>query len=214
MKRNSLNDILQKVNLGDVYNKQLKILLKKNLLHFDFRFYIYLSCIFHILTIFPILFEFFSLKSIPDSKIIEQIVYLNLEGEEFFSDNHQQHQSRAAQESTTKNKALKTSKKNAGKKKKLAETKKIYEEKLSQKVSFVLENNIDDNVNINGDFVIEFVVKKNGEVGNVSLLQETDNMLFNQKMLEILEQLRKFDPIPTNFPNQKEYKFHIPVSID
>ena len=187
-------------------------------IYISFKTCLYISFIFHILVIIPILFKFYELEKIED-KENTYIIYLDQQKfyEPIKQSKNQDQKTGENFESIAKNKNLLANKSNStkNKQKNISKITKNYEEKMSRQVSFVLENSIAEDSKIEGNFVVEFIINRDGSVAKIGFSQESDDAISNKMLLDILRNIKKFDPIPEGFPEEvRKYRFSLPVLIE
>ncbi|MBN8828046.1 MAG: hypothetical protein J0H68_05005 [Sphingobacteriia bacterium] len=181
-----------------------------------YHFFIF-STLFHLSIIVPIFFELFQNQIIIKETQTEQIVYINFEQKTEVPHAKHEKDLHEAPKTITKNKQEQYQQKKEVKKLSKSQIKdmtKKYEDKISHAIAVVLEKHIDEHENLQGEFVVELKVERNGIVKGMRLIQETDDEKNNYEFLDILKELGKFDPIPKAFPEMREYKFHVPVYIE
>lgn len=180
--------------------------------------FVVLSVIFHINIILPLFLELYFNKWEAQEQVKESVVYLSFSDETFKKKQPatKHNKAKKAPKSETKNKNLKTQdkEKHEPTQQEIDNMNRDYEEKMSSRVAFVLEQNIDKYDNIYGNFTLEYNVDKTGKVIGYKIHQEEDDELAIEELKELLKSLNKFDAIPKAYPDKNTYRFSVPISIE
>ncbi|AZL15918.1 hypothetical protein [Rickettsiales endosymbiont of Stachyamoeba lipophora] len=170
------------------------------------------SIAFHLIIIVPIFFEIFIHHKIIDNKPLENIVYLNYLS--IPSENEASNKKlNETIKTSTKNPRNLISEQSDKIQQSSKEILKNYEDQLTNQVGMVLEKHVDA-YQVNGKFILQFTLNKDGDIENIILAEESEDEISNQNLIKILKHLHKFLPIPMHFPKDYHYHFHIPVEIE
>ncbi len=88
---------------------------------------------------------------------------------------------------------------------------KDYEDHITNKVAFVLEEHVDD-YKIEGNFLIQFGIKNDGTISNINI--KSNNKAYIAQLKELMQKIHKFNPMSNKISEQKVYYFSLPLEID